>query len=306
VAGEDVGATDITVARVEAFLSERYGPRAGSVERLSGGHWSSAFAYRLDDDPFVIRFGSWPQDFERDRLAATLCRGPDLPVPRFLEMGQAEGCFYAITERHFGLFLEELDEGDFRRVLPAVLRALDAMRRLPAHPELRPLSWAAWLRDVLVDRPGRRISGWRQTLAQSADLDGLFTAGHEAMVELLPACPDLHHILHLDLLNRNVLVAGDAGRLEAVFDWGCLVVGDFVYEVAWFTFWASWHRGLSALDFRSSVLDHYAAIGLPVENFDQRLTCYELHIGLHHLAYNTFVGSDEDLWAVAHRLQGIL
>jgi hygromycin-B 4-O-kinase len=306
VAGEDVVAADITAGRVEAFLSDRYGGRAGPVESLSGGHWSRPFAYRLDDPPFVIRFGSWPEDFERDRLAAAICSGPDLPVPRFLEMGEAEGCFYAITERHFGLFLEELDEDDFRRVLPALLRALEAMRGLPAHPELRPLSWDAWLRDVLVDRPGGRISGWRQTLDRSAHLEGLFTAGYQAMVEPLAACPDLHHILHLDLINRNVLVASDAARLEAVFDWGCLVAGDFVYEVAWFTFWAPWHRGLSALDFRSSVLDHYAATGLTVENFDQRLTCYELHIGLHHLAYNTFVGRDEDLWAVARRLQRIL
>ena len=303
--GPDGVVADITVDRVEAFVADRYGDGAGAVEHLSGGHWSRAFAFRRHGAAFVIRFSAWPEDFEKDRLAATFS-GPDLPVPRFLEMGEAEGCFYAVTERHVGLFLEDLDEDAFRRVLPALLRALDALRGLPARPALRPLSWASWLLDTLVDRPGGRVSGWRSTLARTAQLEAIFTAGHGAMVELLPACPDLHHILHLDLLNRNVLVTADAGRLEAVFDWGCLVAGDFLYEVAWFTFWAPWHRGLAAVDVRSSVLDHYAAIGLPVENFDQRLACYELHIGLHHLAYNTFVGRDEDRLAVADRLQQIL
>ena len=49
-------------------------------------------------------------------------------------------------------------------------------------------------------------------------------------------------------------MAADGSRLTAVFDWGCYALGDFLYEVAWFTFWAPWHAGLAAIDFRSAVL----------------------------------------------------
>lgn len=231
----------------------------------------------------------------------------DLPVPRLLEIGEALGGFYAVSERHVGRFLEELDADGFRRILPALFEALDAMRRLPRDPQIRQVPWDQWLLDMLVDRPGERVSGWRAKLAESNHLDELFTAGHQVMEGLLPACPELHNVLHLDLLNRNVLVTDDASRLEAVFDWGCLASGDFIYEVAWFTFWAPWHPGLDAIDFRSAVLDHYAEIGLEVANFDERLACYELHIGLHHLAYNTFVpGRDEDLAKIGHRLRQVL
>ena len=70
------------------------------------------------------------------------------------------------------------------------------------------------------------------------------------------------------------------------------------------SFWHAWHPGLDAIDFRSSVLDHYAEIGLEVDNFDERLACYEIHIGLNHLAYNTFVsGRDEDLAKIGLRLR---
>jgi aminoglycoside phosphotransferase (APT) family kinase protein len=48
-------------------------------------------------------------------------------------------------------------------------------------------------------------------------------------------------VLHADLLNRDVLVAGDGSRLVAVFDWGCSAYDDFLYELAWFTFWVPWH-----------------------------------------------------------------
>jgi len=297
---------EFTLARAVTFLSHHYGGRAVSVEPLAGGDWSRAFGFRLGDRDLVVRFGAWREDFEKDRTA-TAFSGIDLPVPRFVELGQTEDSFYAVSERHFGLFLEVLDEGQFRRVLPALFRALDTMRSLPTDPASRPVRWGQWLLDILVDRPGDRVSGWRRKLAESSDLDALFVAGHKAMESLLPACPDLHHVLHLDLLNRNVLVTTDASRLEAVFDWGCLAYGGFVYEVAWFTFWAPWHAGLSAIDFRASILDHWAANDLVVENFDERLACYELHIGLNHLAYNAFVGGREkELAEIGHRLQQVM
>ena len=45
---------------------------------------------------------------------------------------------------------------------------------------------------------------------------------------------------------------------------------------------------------------------LDVENFDQRLACYELQIGLEHLAYAAFTGREDDLHAVARRTCQIL
>ena len=225
---------------------------------LGGGDWSSAFSFRLDDRDLVARFGRWRDDFEKDQ-AAMVFAGPDLPVPRVLEIGDAFDGAYAISERHFGSFLEELDAEGFRRVLPALLRALDAMRMVPVPREARGGSWAEWLRDVLVDRPGGRVSGWREKIASSPELDALFVAGQSAFDELVDGCPDLLHVLHLDLVNRNVLVTDDCTRLEAVFDWGCLAYGDFLYDVAWLTFWAPWFPGIAATDVRGAALRHYAS-----------------------------------------------
>jgi hygromycin-B 4-O-kinase len=161
--------------------------------------------------------------------------------------------------------------------------------------------------EGLEDRPGQRVAGWRAVLAGSADLDDTFVAGERAFAALLDTCPEIRHVLHIDLLNRNVLVAGDGSRLVAVFDWGCSAYGDFLYEVAWFTFWAPWHAGLAAIDFRSVMRGHYDATGLDVPFFDERLRCYELHIGLTHLAYCAFAGGrEEDLHAVALRTREIL
>jgi hygromycin-B 4-O-kinase len=301
-----VSGPEVTIERALNFLADRYGGGADQVEVLGAGDWSRAFGFRFDGRNLVARFGVWREDFEKDRSAMAFA-GPDLPVPQVLEIGEAFDGAYAISERHFGLFLEELDAEQWQRVLPAVLGALDAMRAVSVPVDSRGQTWGEWLLDLLVDDPGRRVHGWRHKLAASAELDGLFVAGQRTLEALLPACPDLCHVLHLDLLNRDVLVVEDASRLEAVFDWGCLAYGDFVYEVAWFCFWAPSHPGLAATDVRAAVLERHGSTGLAVENFDERLRCYEIHIALHHLAYTSFRSDRQaDLAAIAGRLRELL
>ena len=305
----------VGLGEAAAFLAERYAGQARDVAELGGGDWSRAFSFRLDGRNLVARFGHYGEDFARDQQAMALS-GPDLPVPRVLETGRALGGAYAISERRFGVFLETLDAAGWRRLLPALLRGLDALRAAPAlgageragaGGRAPTGSWREQLKAQLEDHPGQRVSGWRATLAGSAELDSLFTAGERAVSGLLEACPEIRHVLHRDLLNRNVLVAGDGLRLTAVFDWGCYGLGDFLYEVAWFTFWAPWHAGLAAIDFRSAILGHYQAAGLDVPRFDERLRCYELHVGLTHLAYCTFTGDPgRDLPSIARRTREIL
>jgi hypothetical protein len=307
-----VNGRPVLLGEAAGFLAERYAGRAQDISELGGGDWSRAFSFRLGRRDLVARFGRYGEDFVKDRQAMALA-GPDLPIPDVLEIGSALGGAYAISQRRFGVFLESLDESGWRRLLPVLLRGLDALREASVPPGDGPPGdgpaapgWRAWLLEGLVDRPGQRVCGWQAILAGPAGLGDLFAAAERALRGLLDACPQIRHVLHGDLLNRNVLVADDCSRLAAVFDWACSAYGDFLYEIAWFTFWAPWHAGLAAIDFRSVIRGHYHATGVDVPFFDERLRCYELHIGLTHLAYCAFAGRDQDLRAVARRTRGIL
>jgi hygromycin-B 4-O-kinase len=143
-------------------------------------------------------------------------------------------------------------------------------------------------------------------LAEDADIEALYVRGVKALNDRLVDCPNELHLVHRDLLNRNVLVSFDALRLEAVFDWGCSVYGDFLYDVAWFTFWAPWFPALDALDFRTVFKSHAQNIGLEVPNFEDRLACYEVQIGLNHLAYNTVMNDPLERVRVAKRTEEVL
>jgi hygromycin-B 4-O-kinase len=100
------------------------------------------------------------------------------------------------------------------------------------------------------------------------------------------------------------LAAGD--EVTSLFDWGCSMYGDFVYELATFVFWSPWHPAIEQSDMLSKALDHYGDMGLEVPRFDERLRCCALHIGLVHVAYNAFLGDFETLRMTDARMSDFL
>ena len=124
------------------------------------------------------------------------------------------------------------------------------------------------------------------------------------MLDLAGAFPGPRCLVHNDLLNRNALAAD--GRVSSVFDWGCSIYGDFVYELATIVFWSPWHPVIEQSDMLSRALDHYVDMGLDVPNFDARLRCCALHIGLVHIAYNAFLGDFDTLRSTERRMDAFL
>ncbi len=93
--------------------------------------------------------------------------------------------------------------------------------------------------------------------------------------------------------------------MTSVFDWGCSIYGDFVYELATIVFWSPWYEPIEHSDMLSRALDHYGDMGLDVPNFHERFRCCALHIGLVHIAYNAFLGDFETLRLTDRRMRAV-
>src|SRR6266566_1836603 len=168
-----VSAEQLSREEVVAFLGGQPGTPEG-LEALSGGAWSSAWAYRAGGEELVVRFGPEVSWYEADRMAMAFV-GPDLPVPEVREVGTTpSGRAYAISVRHHGRFLEDTPVEQAGAIAPALTRLLVALYRVPAGPDAPVIwhqggasagSWREFLTDGLVDDPGKLVHGWSAVLA---------------------------------------------------------------------------------------------------------------------------------------------
>ena len=299
----------MNAALAAAFLIAHYGDDVGEIVPIDHGEWSRAYGFHHDGRDYVVRFSALDEDFHKDRLAARFA-SPALPIPAIVELGETDAGFYAISERVSGGFLDELDEAGMRAMLPSLFAALDAMRGAAlagmtgyggwgADGNASRPSWRAALLDVATDRPDHRTHGWRERLIASPSGSGPFDEAYARLRTLSERLPEERHLIHGDLLNFNVLVAGE--RISGVIDWGCAMWGDWLYDLAWLCFWAPWYPAWREIDFAEEARRHYAAIGLNVPDFAQRMACCQMHIGLDGMAYQAFTERWDDLAETAAR-----
>ncbi len=301
----------IDIEQATAFLQHRFSKQLSKIEYVGEGAWSRCFGFKLGQDDLVIRFGSHLADFQKDQIASKYAT-VDLPIPKVIEIGEAEGMFYAISTRVFGVPLEELDAESWIRVVPSLVRALEAMRTADISATVGFGGWdergvasgASWSEHLLaVDRddPSSRTHGWKSRLERE------FPEGAKAFVRGFGRLREVvsdkapRNLIHCDLMNRNVLVASD--RISGVFDWGCSLYGDPLYEFALFEFWGAWYPNLDIPLLREAMEEAWDRAGVAPINPESRLKACHLAIGLDHIAYNAYGGKWKEAQEVIARME---
>jgi hygromycin-B 4-O-kinase len=290
----------VTDAAARRFMAERYGSRVTHVYALGAGEWSRAYAMTLDGRPVVIRFGEHVADFRKDQvMAAHSCAA--LPIPAVSDVGAADDGYFAVSQRAVGQPLDGLDEFEVRALLPGLLAALDAIRQIDIPGSRGYGIWApdgtgpaaSWRHALLaINQETTRVPGWRAALQRFPASVRCFDRAYARLQELVAGLPAERHVIHGDLLNRNVLARG--ARITAVIDWGNALYGDWLYDAAWLIYWWPWFPHWRGVDISGQLRRHWAQDGLP-PGLDHRLHVYQLHIGLDAITYNAFRGRRDDL-----------
>ena len=283
----------------QTFIKDHFGGRAREITQLRGGDWSQAYALSLDGQNVVVRFGVHGEDYRKDQIMAGWT-SEELPVPKVIEVGETDHGFFAVSERAEGEFLDELDNRRMKAVLPSLFSVMDAIRDLDVSNTEGYGNWGSGLKgpqrswqDALLhefgeDRPGSRKHGWRAALQTSEDGARDFDTTLTTLERLAKHMPAERHLIHHDLLYRNVLVQGD--KISAVLDWGNSLYGDHIYDAAWLLYCQPRYTNWPDIDLYSALLQHWEANGKIPDDLEARLLCYQIHVGLDALSYDAFKG----------------
>jgi aminoglycoside phosphotransferase (APT) family kinase protein len=207
-------------ANIGAFLTGRFKQIVGPIALVGKGTFSKAYSFHCSGKDYIVRFSPFAEDFAKDLYAAQRFSSSALPIPWIMEVGEALGGFYAISDRIDGDHLDDVQGQQMRDLRPAIFSVLDAMRAADVtssggygawgaqgdgpHP-----SWREALLDVVNDRPEMRTHGWRDRLRSSPTGDGPFEQALRTFKGLVVDVPEERHLVHSDLLHFNLLVKGN-------------------------------------------------------------------------------------------------
>ena len=294
---------------VREWLTAYHGPQkpVSELEALDGGYWSKAFGYRLlGDTPtdLVVRFSGQAEGYRIDRQAYQFAAS-GLPVPEVLAIGEALGQFFAVSRRLSGKFIEVASVEQRSQIcstLSALLAKLRANRFCDSDnkpvvewyeaPDQGVASWWEWLRLGLGESAQQPLALWRSQLPHYPELEQLFVRTLARIDQLKAHIPERRDLVHGDLLHQNVLVNDDGTEVTGIFSWKCSAFGDFLYDVAWCTLWASWFPALDADDLWQRTFEANDLSPDDLQDAALRHHCYELQIAASHLGW--FITSDDE------------
>ncbi|MDB5184123.1 MAG: aminoglycoside phosphotransferase family protein [Candidatus Saccharibacteria bacterium] len=270
------------------------------LKRLGEGTDVVAYILETPDGPEVVRFNKETDyGFKKDKFAAEHFASPRVPIPRVMDVGKWEYAdYYAVSELVPGKIFKDFSSEEVVALTPVVVETLGAL-----HETTHSQTGFGWWNP---DGNGKHQS-WRDTLIVLRDLGvnpelkskSLFEPKvmeqiMAASSQLLPYCPEERRPIHGDP-GHNILI--DNGQVTGVIDWTQSMYGDPLFDVA------KLDLHFPESNFKAVFKRRYESKGTIPQNFDERILCYQLLVGISDLVH--FVKNEKET-TYKRRKAGIL
>jgi hygromycin-B 4-O-kinase len=295
--------TRIEETTVINLVRENFNAKSSNFEFLKGGEVSQAFSFQVDSNTYVVKIRKPRRNkdpFEKEMIAFEHIQSQNkqIPVPNILKRGALfEGStklLYCISEHIPGDFIHQFPKEKHEKVDSSLIKVLYSIHSINISKTEGYGNWDitkkapfdSW-KDYILDLVQGETRTWKKiTLENDYDIEPLEQACKK-VEELLDYCSEKRYLVHADYGYDNAL-ADENGNITGVFDWEDSVFGDFVYDIAWLDFWAfrsekNYETIYKKLYKNSELLDF--------TNFDERIKCYKLAIGVTALSF--FIDSDQ-------------
>lgn len=288
--------TKIDKDEVLIFLNDIYPNQISNLEFISGGEGSQAFSFSADNEEYVIRVNRHSSDgFKKDEYAFLHFSSRGIPIPEISKIGQMNnGYYFCISKKIDAKLMKEFPQEEIYQMLPNMFNTLDLIHSLDvqntvgygkwkANAGAKSTTWKEFLLEVDMYAVGR---DGRPNLFETSFLEkDVWENIHARFLELLQYCPEEKYLAHGDFGFDNLFIKD--GKVAGVIDWEHSLYGDFLYDIAWLSFWSN------GIDYETEYQKYIASINKDVPNLRERILCYKLCCGLGSLSFYAYSGQKD-------------
>lgn len=271
--------------KVVLYLKNNFDDSIDHVELVVGGESSQVFSFQASSGDFIIRVNMWSTSgFEKDSYAFNYFKTENILIPEIIEIGKIDEKYnFAISKKAKGATINNLCDEEYHKTFPNLLNILDAIHCTDINNSS---GYGRWSNDGIAP-----YNSWKEFIfsvqrwVQNKDVftnsfleKDVWEIIFKKMAKLAELCPEERYLVHGDYGNNNV--TAEDGKVTGVFDWADSLYGDFVYDIAWMTFW------LKSKEKQQSLEKYYEERN--IKNFAERLFCYKLRIALGSMSFYSF------------------
>jgi hygromycin-B 4-O-kinase len=294
--------TKIDQEIVFSYIKNNFDNSISNLEFINGGEMSQAFSFKTDKGNFVIRVNKDSRSFYKDKYTFEHFGGKGVPIPKITEIGQIDDFYYfAISEKAEGKHITALTDEEYKKTLPSLLEIMDIIHNLDIKETKGFGKWNlegvgsynTWKDFILAVKEYPE----KENLFETSFLEKeIWQKIYSKMKELMLVCPEDRFLVHGDYGNNNAVSNGD--KVTGVFDWAESSYGDFLYDIAWITFWLKKPERIKEIE------DYYESKN--IANFKQRLLCYKLRIGLSSISFYAYSNQKDKYDSIRQRTLDLL
>lgn len=267
------------------FLKSNFASDIQSLTNIKEGETAQAFSFSSKKSDFIVRIHSRKHGFEKDEYAHIHFSSKNLPIPKTFKIGKLnDKFFYSITQKSKGKIIDHFKKEEVQKFMPELINTLHSIHNV----NIGKTKFGDWEIDGRANE-----ESWNDSLLKlverydnykNEDTDNVLL--EEDVVKqilirykkLIPYCPNISHLVHGDYGFNNLL--SDGKKITGVIDWDLSKYGDFLWDVAWLSFWET------KIDYAGIFLKYYKEKKIPVPNFDKRILCCKLNFRADFFKWN--------------------
>jgi len=291
------------------FLKENFSDGISSLEPVVGGEASQAFGFNVGNKVYIIRVNKhYSLGFKKDQYAYLNFSRYDLAIPKILQIGKIDSEYrYCISERAEGLTLNAMTAEAVAELSEPIFDSLDKIHAIDISNYSGYGKWDAdavgvassWNEYLLTVNKYIEATSDKPGLFETSFLDeGLWRHLYSRMVKLLEYCPKEKFLIHGDYGFGNILVKDRV--ITGIIDWESSMYGDYLFDIAWLGFWSK------RSDYVQLYLNRSELKGNQIDNFQERIKCYQLYIGLGALSFYAYSNQEEKYQKLSDKMINFL